>query len=150
MKRLSDEKLSFLDRWRQKRIIKKLLTIDKNYWMGINHTLNRWRIPQELHSIFPRWYKKSRLPKKAFAFITPIMKIIDAEFSHEEQLRYHNVVKGKMTDAEFDYWYSQDRFGKLSEEYYIKREYMDKIDWWKEDVFEKIKTTLETDTPKSN
>lgn len=149
--RLSDIKLSFWDKRLQKKFIKRLLSIDKSRWIGINRTFNFWSIPPEFYDLIPKWWKYNKLPRKTFAFIRPVMQIIDDVFTKEEQLRYHNVQKGKMTDAEFTFWNSMDSFGEERvSRYYDRADYMDKIEWWKDDVFEKIKTALETDTLKSN
>lgn len=71
------------------------------------------------------------------------MDIIDRNFSHEEQLRFHNVTIGKMTNKEFDYWYhyvclsvsNEKEYSAIS--YYDKRSFMEEIEWWKDDSFVK-------------
>lgn len=147
--KLGDIKLSIVDKRLQRKFIKRLLSIEKNKWVAINHTFNRWQIPPEFYDLIPKWWGYNNLPKKTFAFIRPIMEIVDNIFTKEEQLRYHNVEKGKMTDAEFTYWYSIERFEKDIMKYYEKRKYMDSIEWWKDDVFGKIKKALgETATTK--
>lgn len=146
-KLLSQEKLSFLDRRRQEKIIRRLLTIDKREWLEIGHMLNSWQWHRRFLDLIPRWWPKR--PKKWFVFIHPITQIIEQEFGKRAELEYHNVHRGRMTRKEFAYWFDHvhtddlsDRNKEAATQYYSRVMFMEEIEWWRDDIFEKIKTAL--------
>ena len=149
---------SALDRRKAKRMVAKIHTIPKEKWMELEHQFNRWQFPMEFREFAPRlWGKKGKWDSERMsAIISPLVKVVNDEFGHKEMLRFHNVCKGKMTNIEFEYWYdnvsmsnrnrSEDAFRK----YYDRRKKIDELEWWKDDVFEKLSTVLGWDCPKSN
>lgn len=155
MKPLNEEKLNIYDCWMQRRWRKRLMATDKIYWIYIQHTLNMWRIPEQFYDLRPLWWKFGKLPRKTYNFINPIMQIVNAQFSEKEKLRYHNVYVGKMTNEEFEYWYEncsmrspEPKNNESINIYYERRWFIDKIEWWKDDVFNVIKESLaKTKTP---
>jgi hypothetical protein len=146
---LWDVKLGFFDKLRQKRIIKRLLKTDKKYWIAIGHDLNGWIMPPQFYDLIPSWWNRNGgIARKSFVFIRPISEIIDSEFSRKEQLRFHNVFKGKMTDAEFEYWWQNTTINRENTlAYYDKAFFIEKVEWWKDDIFEAIKSALNSLEP---
>src|ERR1700679_943454 len=139
-KLLSEDELGFWSRRLQRKMIDRLWTIDKREWLSIGHGLNNWEFSHHFYDLIPKWWNKR--PRKWVVFLQPISDVIDKEFSHKEQLRYHNVQCGSITNEEFEYWYDHVRGdGRNAEktDYYDRRRYIDRIEWWKDEVFEAIK-----------
>lgn len=134
------------DRRRAKKMVAKLHTLPKESWIAIDRQFNVWEFPMEFREFMPRWWMKKRTIERAMAIISPLMKVVKNEFGNKEQLRFHNVFKGKMTNAEFEYWYENVSMsnGNRSEEavkkYYERRRKVDELEWWKDEVFEKLST----------
>lgn len=135
-------------------LIAKLKTIDKGVWLHIGHTLNGWEFPIDLYDVMPHWYLTNRSIKRAMKLISPVIKVIRDEFGNKEELRFHNVVRGSMSNLEFEYWY--DNFsiegskntGQPENTYYERSYEMDRLEWWKDEIWEKIKPLLKEDSTK--
>lgn len=145
-KLLSEENLSFLDKCRQRRIIRKIKTIDKLQWTGMEHTFNRWEWPRQLWQFIPPWWLDEKLPRKAYVFLRPICDLLKSTFTDKERSRYHNVIMGRMTEGEFEYWYENLSLVRGDEKtnaaYYDKVNFMEQLEWWKDDVFAAIQQAV--------
>lgn len=145
MAELWSVKLTFIDKVRQRKCIKRLKSIDKKEWLSIWNELNSWKWPEQLDTCKPRWWRWKALPKKTYVFTKPLIEIIDQEFSEKEHLRFHNVAMGRMKEVEFDYWYYNIRGNYESElfkKYYDRVFVIEAIEWWKDDVFNAITNSL--------
>jgi hypothetical protein len=139
------------DRKRANKMIAKLHTLPKENWLAYDRQFNRWEFPMDFREFTPSWWgKKERwYSKRKMAIISPLMEIVMNEFGYKEQLRYHNVFKGKMTNAEFEYWYenkimtsSKNRTDEAFNKYYDRRRKLEELEWWKDDVYVKLSTVL--------
>jgi hypothetical protein len=137
------------DQRRANKMIAKLHTLPKDSWIALARQLNGWEFPMEFREFTPRWWgKKGKWnSKRMMAIISPLMKVVNDEFGNKEQLRYHNVFKGKMTNAEFEYWYenisvinSKNRTDEAFNKYYDRRRKIEELEWWKDEVYEKLST----------
>jgi len=120
-KEVWEEKLSWIDKRRQSKAIKYLLTLDKKEWLSIHWNLNRWEWPRVLRKVMPPWWKTHKLPRRTYVFSRPLMEIIEKEFSLKEQLYYHNVLQGNMSHLEFEYWFENARNKPADLELYYER-----------------------------
>jgi len=136
-----------------RKIIKRLYEIPKDQWIPIYSKFNIWEFPEQFYDLIPMidpycWkgigYKKKC--NTALKIIAPVLAIITKEFGEKELLRYHNVNYGDMTYDEFEYWYEKVRphiniVGKTSiqsSEYHNRKNKINKIKFWEDDIFEKL------------
>lgn len=71
------------------KMISKLYSIPKDNWLEIDHQLNQWQFPMVFIEFMPKWWPTGGLMKPRMQIISPVMKIIQDEFGHKEQLRFH-------------------------------------------------------------
>jgi hypothetical protein len=102
----------------------------------------------KFYDLVPTWWLKKKKADRPMRIISPLMDIVKNEFGEKEQLRYHNVYKGKMTNAEFEYWW--DNFSNTNrskpsvfndekhKKYYERSCIINELHWWEDDVFEKL------------
>lgn len=132
--RVSDERLA-------KKLVKRIYSLPKEEWIEVEHTFNRWRFPMKFYDLMPKWWLKKwdkQKGERAIKIISPVMNIVHKEFGNKEELRYHNVYLGKMTNDEFEYWYDFARGTESISAYYDKKFNVEKIKWWDEDVYKKL------------
>lgn len=118
------------------RIKKRLLSFDKELWLNFGWQFNFWEFPIQFYDLIPFWYRYGCNNKFASKLLCPMNDEIRRVFTEKEQLRYHNVFKGKKTDEEFEFWFS-NRI-KNNNDYYYMRYEVDKIKWWEKDVYKKL------------
>ncbi len=122
-------------------LIEKLLNrfyeSPKDMWIYYDHTFNSWEFPLEFYDLIPNWWFDSSMDRK-HQVLKPIAKLVKDEFGLKEELRYHNVQKGDMTDEEFEYWFKNKDEEWFFYNYYDKKRNIEKIQWWKEDVYQKL------------
>jgi hypothetical protein len=126
-----------------KKLLKRLESLDKDYWLWYGHQFSDWRFPVEFYDLIPRWYSKRGryIRDRRYKLTRPIFERIYSEFSVEEQLRFHNVIVGRMSEAEFDYWYSISCTDKEAERtYYDRHFYVKQLRWWENEIFEKLRS----------
>lgn len=130
------------DKTLAKKLVKRLHTIDKEQWIRINHTFNRWDFPIEFYDIMPKWWldeSRQGWMDRKHEIISPVMEVIDTVFSRKEQLMYHNVTVGKMTEQEFEYWYDMNtKDDKKVIDFYTRESLINSIKWWEDETFEKL------------
>ncbi len=134
-------------------LVKKLHSLDKDLWLHIGHTLNSWKFPLEFYDVMPKWYLKNTSMKIAQKLINPVLEEIHKQFGHKEELRYHNVFRGKMSDLEFEYWYDNFSIGNINgknrgggDEYYDRKFAIEKLKWWEDEIWEKIKPLIQDES----
>lgn len=140
---------------RDKILIQKLLLrlycLDERLWLSFSEDFNSWKFPMEFYDLIPKWWRYKMPIKRASDLINPVMMAIREKFGHKEELRFHNVDRGGMTNDEFEYWYSIHENGAKAEEYYNRRFEIESIKWWEDDVYEKLmKAKADTTKPKKN
>lgn len=126
------------DNRRAKRLIKRLYELPKENWLRIDHTLNRWEFPMEFFDLMPHWWLLKKDMDRQMAIISPVMHIVNEEFGRKEQLRYHNVFNGKMTNEEFEYWFNLNRNDIDIHTYYDRKHKVKTLNWWQDDIFQKL------------
>lgn len=144
------DKPNFIQNFFDKRLCNKIANrfnmLDKNMWLSYGHTFNRWQFPEDFYDLMPRWYRKGnrgRLNTNRYMTIyRTAAKLVDSHFTNKEQLRYHNVIMGKMSEGEFEYWYENisriNVTDQVINKFYARRDKINEIEWWKDEVFEKI------------
>ena len=120
------------------RLIERLYTLEEWQWIPAEHTFNSWKFPLEFYDLIPKWWKRGMKINRAMRVISPVMDVVHTKFGRKEELRYHNVHKGKMTNDEFEFWYNLDRNGNNLSDYYDKRYKVEQIKWWDEETFKKL------------
>lgn len=132
----------YIDNKLSQKIIKRLLSTPKDEWLSIGHTFNRWEFPIEFYDLIPSWWSKEwdkHLRDRAFRITNSVASEISKEFSTKEQLRFHNVTIGSMTDEQFEYWFGNIRNNPNSSSIYYDRMFnIEKIKWWEDDTYSKI------------
>lgn len=137
------------DKRRANRMVAKLHTLPKENWIAFDWQFNRGEFPIEFREFTPIWWcKKGKFnSERMMTIISPLMDVVEDEFGEKEQLRFHNVFKGKMTNAEFEYWYEnismingKNRTDEARNKYYDRRRKIDELEWWKDEVFDKLST----------
>jgi hypothetical protein len=121
--------------------VMRLISLNKNNWIRYGNKFNSWEFPIEFYDLIPKWWTIGSDIHRASKIIRPIRKIITDTFGEKEELRYHNVVNGKMSDSEFEYWWTirdDNLDGDKFKSYYDKKFKMEELEWWKEEVFNKI------------
>lgn len=120
------------------RLVQRLRSMEKEKWIYISHTFNSWEFPVEFYDLIPKWWNQPVHYKRKCKVINPLMTIVDKHFTRKEQLRYHNVFRGKMSNDEFEYWFYLDTNGLDITEYYERKWKIEGLRWWQDDVFEKL------------
>lgn len=135
----------FIDSLYINKMKKKLNETPKDEWLSIYETLNKWEFPVVFYKHIPLYVydgtKKSH--DRHYNIIRKIMESIEEEFSRKEILKFHNQIGGKyMSDSHFEYWYNNVRRSENSGEYYRRLFLFEDIEWWKDNVFEKLESCL--------
>jgi hypothetical protein len=100
--------------------LKELAERPKSEWLSIGWQLNRWDWPNEMSDCKPQGWDEAGMDIK-HVYIRAMVNAINAQFSERDILHYHNVVRGRMTQEEFDYWQVHgweayyNKFRKLNE-----------------------------------
>jgi len=133
------------DRWRVQRMIKRLYSTPGERWLEIRDDFNKWKFPVGFYEFAPKWWgvPGKHNGERAMRIVSPVIDEISKVFNEKERLRYHNVVVGKMSDAEFEYWYYniglRPRLSSISEsEYYYRQMKVRSLEWWKGNTFAMI------------
>lgn len=113
------------DRRLAKKLVKRLKSLDEDYWLHFWEKLNNWEFPIEFYDLIPAWWSVGMDVRRAIFVVSPVLWEIESRFGEKERLWYSNVQKGRMTEDEFEYWYSLDE--DELEKYYIKKA---KTKWW--------------------
>lgn len=127
-----------LDKRLSKRLVRRLYSTPKNEWLEILHNFNGWGFPLSFFDLIPRWWASDHDTMRKYNVIKPVMKIVKKEFSEEERLRYHNVSCLNMNNKEFDYWFKNVSYNHSETNYYSRRFKMNGLEWWRDDVYEKL------------
>ncbi len=133
----------YLDDRSSKKILNRLKGLKTDMWLYYYEKFNSWEFPLEFYDLIPIWWKSGSNPKRALKVLDLVMKEIKIKFSEKEQLRYHNVSNGRMTNEEFDFWYDVIRTDNYEDtpekkKYYDRSFAVETIQWWKDDVYNKL------------
>lgn len=123
-----------------KKLVKRLFTLQFWEWFGVSHNFNNWLIHEKFYDLIPKdWnnYKVYNCDRK-YKIITPLMDEINKGISKKASLRFHNVDRGKMNDIEFNAWYENKENFLWCEKYNERKEAMENLEWWEDDVFNKL------------
>jgi len=128
------------------RIKRRLLSFDKVRWIDFGWQFNNWDFPIEFYDLIPYWYRYGSHFKSGSKLIRPLMREIDKNFSNKEQLRHHNVLRGRMTDEQFNFWYDtcslSNAYRNSKEDswdnFYFREKGFKQIEWWKDEVYESL------------
>lgn len=135
-----------------KKLLKRLESLDRRDWLWYDNQFNNWGFPVEFYDLIPRWWNSSKVRKgRRFELIWPVCERIQNEFSRKDQLRFHNVGERRMSEAEFDYWYSITKINDEAVRIYYHRYYeVRKLKWWEDETFEKLKSIGLVNDPPSD
>ncbi|HNQ42536.1 MAG TPA: hypothetical protein PKL22_10600 [Saprospiraceae bacterium] len=120
----------------------KSLPDDEGQWIGYYDTFNKWEFPVEFYDLIPMGWTAElsrEAMKKKSEIIHDVMEVVKNKYGDKEILRRHNVNHHhSMTNEEFEHWYSLS--SDKQTEYHERRMYIERIHWWKDEVFKKIKS----------
>jgi len=144
---------NYFDKRLGAKIVDRIKRSDKSLWLYYHHEINNWGLPPEFYDLMPRWMRRRTKTGIYVERHMTIYRIVSAfirqHFTHKDELRYHNVVVGRMSKGEFDYWYDNCFLSspKCDDEainkFYDRRNFYESIEWWRDDVFIKIKGIIE-------
>lgn len=136
-----NQAMSQEDKELSEKLIERLKTFDEDRWIDIAHTFNGWVFPTGFYDLVPNWW---RMGTREHLVLRPLMQMVTDKFGNKEQLRFHNVSMGNMSNEEFEYWYSirDNPDDKIYTDYCNKRHAIEKLHWWKDEIFEKLKPVL--------
>jgi len=126
-----------------RRIVERLFTFPKDRWVQFDWIFNQWDFPIEFYDLIPRGYNSYTMKRK-YRVIEKVCDVFRENVSWEVQLRFHNVVMNKrMTDKEFDYWFSlrfDDEKDNKNSIYFERKKQFENIEFWKDDVYERLQS----------
>ncbi len=144
-------KLFFLsDRRRSKLILERLLLFPIEHWAYFWGEFNSWRFPHGFRDLRPFWWdqKGKKIGERMRKLNADVFNKIKVTIPQKELLRVHNVGRlGGMTNDEYEYWWNVshvDNCNGIDLTYYERKQVLEKLHWWEDDVFEKIKEIIES------
>ncbi len=144
-----------LDNWFDailtKKLLKRLESLDKRDWLWYGHQFNNWAFPIEFYDLIPKWYRRHGryIGDRRFKIINPVCERIRDAFSLKDELWFNNVVNGRMSESEFEYWFSL-RNGNTETSYYHRLFEVKELKWWEDETFEKLKSIGLVNDPPSD
>lgn len=125
----------------KKLLIKVFEIIDKSQkedLLEFYRDFNYGKIPLPMYHLIPDWWTLDN--ERRFQFTIKVLDKIRTVCTEKELSKNHNVFHGKMSYDEFEYWFDNCslRSGKFDENFYPRRNTIENLHWWKDDVFNKL------------